>query len=250
MSTMVFSDDREDFVKNESIDDYYKIFKPFIKKIPTLEQALLQMARSRSNYIQDIGLYVKDVIINCTDYVEKNLQKIKKVYSEINKEEAIIITSYTYECSDNEEFLDNAPYRILNQNLVSENRLVGINNVSMYLFIFLKAIRKLPKYIPKTKKKNKLYRAITRLVDQKPDPNNLKFIPYCEGCIKTFYAFTSTTPDRNIAINFLNGVKMKEISKSKKIKEIKEGTIFKLCFKELNAYDIKYLIILENMKYY
>ena len=45
---------------------------------------------------------------------------------------------------------------------------------------------------------------------------------------------------------------MKEISKSKIIKEIKKGTIFKLSFKDVNAYDIhlfhyfgEYEILLE-----
>ena len=238
MSSITFSDPKEDFEKSESIDNYSEIFNQFIEKCPTLEQALSQMAKSRSHYIKDINLYVLDVIKNCTDFVEKNLTKIQKKYPEINKEDAIIITSYTYENRDNEEFQDNAPYRILNQNLVSENRKEGISNISMYLFILLKAIRKIPKYIPEKKENAKLYRCITRLVDQKPDPKNPKFIPYCEGNIKTFYGFTSTTPDRDIAISFLSEVKVKEIYENKKTKNIKEGTVFKLFFKELNAYDI------------
>ena len=87
-----------------------------------MEQALFQMAKSRSNYIKDIDFYIKDVIKNCTKYVEKNLLNIQKNYPKINKEDAIIITSYTYECQNNEKFQENAPYKILNQNLVSNNR--------------------------------------------------------------------------------------------------------------------------------
>ena len=252
MSNMISNNEKEDFEINEPIDKYLEIFIPFTKNIPTLEQALFQMANSRSNHIQDIELYIKDVIKNCTDYIEKSLIIIKEKYPEINKEDVIIITSYTYESRENKEFQDNAPYKILNENLLSENRKEGINKISMYLFILLKAIRKLPKYIPENMKDDKLYKYIRRLVGQKPDPKNPKFIPYCEGNIKTFNAFTSVTSDRNKVIDFLSEGKVKEISKNKKIKEIKEGTIFKFSFEEINAYDIhmfhyfgEYEILLE-----
>ena len=130
----------------------------------------------------------------------------------------------------------------------------------MYFFIFLKAIRKLTKYIPKKKNNDelyKLYKCISRLVKQKQDSKNKKFIPYIEGNVKTFYTFTSATPDRDISVNFLNEEWKKKNSKNEETKEVKKGTIFKLSFKQINAYDIhlfnyfgEYEILLEpEIKY-
>ena len=202
MLKMLYSDEREDYEKGESIDKYSEIFFLFVDKVPTLEEALLQMVKSRKDSIGNVKDYVQDVIKNSTVCVEENLSNIKKKYPKLNKDEAIIINSYTYENRDTGNFQDNAhnaPYRILNQNLVSQNRKQGINNVSKYLFIFLKSLRKIQKYVPENLQNCKLYRCIRRLVDRKPDPKNPKFVPYCEGSIKIFYGFTSTTPNRNTA---------------------------------------------------
>ena len=61
-----------------------------------------------------------------------------------------------------------------------------MNNVSIYPFIFLKTLRKILKYVPANLKNYVFYRCVPRLVDQNSDPNNPKFIPYCEGNNKVF----------------------------------------------------------------
>ncbi len=62
----------------------------------------------------------------------------KKKYPKITKEDSIIISSYTCESKDNKF----SPYKILNINLVSENRKEGLKNISKYLYILLKSLRK------------------------------------------------------------------------------------------------------------
>ena len=91
----------------------------------------------------------------------------KKKYSNITREDAYIICSYTCETEERQY----SPYKILNQNLVSNNRQNGVSNISKYLYIFLKALRKLPRYYPKNKY---LYRCLTIKVNLSKDPNNKK----------------------------------------------------------------------------
>ena len=53
-------------------------------------------------------------------------------------ETAQIISSYTCELSSESSF---NIYRILNNNLVSDNRNQGVKKISKYLFILLKSLR-------------------------------------------------------------------------------------------------------------
>ena len=74
--------------------------------------------------------------------IDKNLGKIKNKYPNITNEDIQIISSYT--CESKDENL--SPYKLLNKNLVSENRKQGIQKISKYLFIFLNSLRKLERY--------------------------------------------------------------------------------------------------------
>ena len=79
----------------------------------------------------------------------------------------------------------------MNNNLCKENKENGIKNISKYLFLFLKTLRKLNKYYP-TKKY--LYRYIKTPVDIEYNIINKKNkIPFSKGKIKTFWGFTSVT---------------------------------------------------------
>ena len=106
--------------------------------------------------------------------------------------------------------------------MVSEDRRNGVNNISKYLYIFLKALRKLPRYYPENKY---LYRCLTIKVNISQDPNNKNMIPYVAGNIKTFWGFTSTSPDPKMTYSFL-----------KKENKIKTGTIFTWQVKHLYKY--------------
>ena len=152
--------------------------------------------------------------------VNKKKKEINKKYPNISQEEAEIIASYTCESSISKKTKVYSPYRILNRNLVSENRNEGITNVSKYIHILLKSLRKLEIFRPENKT---LYRGITVKVNI--DPENKEFVPYIEGNIKTFQAFISTSTKRKTAKRFLD--------ENKKI-----GTIFTIVG-DIWGYDIQ-----------
>lgn len=133
-----------------------------------------------------------------------------------------IISSYTIESSLDTNF---SPYKLLNKNLVSENRQQGINNISKYLFIFLTSLRKLQRFYTNSKTKF-LYRCL-KGVKINNDIFNPKIVPYIAGDIKTFWGFTSTSPYAKTEYDFLN----------KEINNNKSGTIFAFAGK-IWGYDI------------
>ena len=78
----------------------------------------------------------------------------------------------------------------------------------------MKSLRKLPRYYPSN---GHLYRCLTCKVSLFQDPNNQKQVPFIAGNQKTFWGFTSTSPDPELAFKFLS-----------RNAEIKEGTVFTL----------------------
>ena len=195
--------------REESINRYKNMFLNFAKKPPTLEDALTQMFKSSNVPQYKLAEMVTDILAKCNLTIDPIFEQIQMKYNNITKQDAYIICSYTCESIDR----DYSPYRILNQNLVSNNRQNGVNNVSKYLYIFLKSLRKLPRYYPENKI---LYRCLTCHVDLS-DTNDKNKIAYKVGNKKTFWGFTSTSTDANTTYNFL---KTKE--------EMKTGTIFSL----------------------
>jgi hypothetical protein len=101
----------------------------------------------------------------------------------------------------------------------------GLKIISKYLYILLYSLRKLPKYYP-TQTKGYLYRCINKHINYKIDPFNPKSIPYLQGNKKTFWGFTSTSPNAIKSYNFLG-----------KTENFKSGTIFTL-YGDLWGYDI------------
>ena len=134
-----FYSDQENNNQKESINKYKGLFLNYEKEKPSLSQALDQMfTSSNADSIQSKDL-VDDILLKCKSTIKENLEKIKQKYPNISMEDANIICSYTCE-SKNKKF---SPYRLLNSNLVSENRINGIEKVSKYLYILLKSLRKL-----------------------------------------------------------------------------------------------------------
>ena len=210
--SLIFYSEEENNNKEESINNYKDMFSNYENEKPTLSEALTQMFISSGadpNQSKDL---VKDILSKCKSTIDDNLVKIMKEYPNISKDDAYIICSYTCESKEGKY----SPYRLLNRNLVSENRKNGINKISKYLYILLKALRKLKRFYPN--KENKyLYRCITSKVNLSEDPFNKKYIPYKVGNIKTFWGFTSTSENVKMTYNFL-----------KDEEKIKSGTIFSL----------------------
>ena len=210
--SLIFYSEEENNNKEESINNYKDMFLDYENKKPTLSEALTQMFISSGAEQNQSNELVKDILSKCKSTIDDNFVKIIKEYPNITKDDAYIICSYTCESKENKY----SPYRLLNRNLVSENRKNGINKISKYLFILLRALRKLKRFYPN--KENKyLYRCITNKVNLSEDPFNKKYIPYKVGNIKTFWGFTSTSENVKMTYNFL-----------KEEEKIKSGTIFLL----------------------
>ena len=207
-----FYTEEEDNNKQESINNYKKLFLEYEKNLPSLSEALNQMFISSGAEEKKSKELIEDILAKCKDTIDKNLDKIIKKYNKINKDDAYIICSYTCELKEKEY----SPYRILNINLVSKNRKKGINNISKYLYIFLNSLRKLSRYYPSEENKY-LYRCINDKVSLSRDPFNEKLIPYIKGNEKTFWGFTSTSINEKLSYEFL-----------KEEKKIKSGTVFTL----------------------
>ena len=178
-----------DLGKEVSINNFRDIFRELIEKKPTLEEALDQLYKSLG--LKNFQIKRNNVIKNCEKVIEKKFDKIKKVQPYITKNEAIIICTYTYEEKGEDPQNTQSPYIILNSNLVENDRKKGIENVSKYFYILLKALRKLTLFNCNNKN---LYRILGEKVDTKIKKNNPNYVPYKVGNIKTFWAFTSTSP--------------------------------------------------------
>ena len=234
--------EEEDINKELSIDNFYYLFTEYDQKPPSLHDALIHMLESCCSD-DNINKLAEDIIQKCKNKINKRFEEIKKKYSNILLEDAYIICSYSCE-SYNTKY---SPYRILNTNLSSENRKIGISNISKYLYILLKSLRKLEIYRPS--QNNFLYRCITRHVKTEDEDSTKKItedsttnkkIPYIKGKTKIFWGFTSTSPDIKLTYSFLKKAENKDNKENKddeKNKEIKSGTIFTL-LGDVWGYDI------------
>ena len=203
----------EENAKEESIDNYSYLFYEYIKNPPTLKEALHQLFISGGVPKNELNNYIEDIWNKVNHNFNQREKVIKEKYPSITIDDALIITLYTCEALD-EKY---NPYSILNSNLVKDDRKQGIQNVSKYFYILLMALRRLPKYYPE----NFLYRCIKKKVDLS-DPFNKKYVPYKIGNEKTFWAFTSTSPNPKCSYQFL------EKNTSIGYKEYKCGTMFSL----------------------
>ena len=206
------------------LDKYKYLFSEYETKNPTLDEALIQLFKSEGLDDAKANVFKADILGKCKSVIEPKLNLINQKYKNISKYDAYIICSYTCEALDR----DYSPYRLLNRNLASDDRQNGIIKISKYLYIFLKSLRKLDRYYPTQTNKN-LYRCISQKVNLKKNPNDYKKVPYYIGFQKTFWGFTSTSPNPIIPINFLG--------KSMKNEQFKTGTIFTLTG-DIWGYDI------------
>ena len=219
-------------ISKTSINNYEDIFYNFISKTPTLKEALAQMFISYEVTQVKLNRLINEIISKVNNHINKKFTEIHNRYPNITKEEAKIISSYTCELSNKEDSNYN-PYKILNQNLVSENRKMGIRIISKYLFIFLKSLRKLKRYYP-DKKSKYLYRCINTQVQLNYDSFDKSKVPYLRGETKIFWAFSSASNNAKKSYQFL-GTQNKN----------KSGTIFTLTG-DVWGYDIKLFNVFDE----
>ena len=211
----------EDNKKKETINNYKDLFSNYEKNEPSLKEALIQIFKSVISDDTKINKLEEDIRDKCKKFIEPRFNTIKQKYKNISIDDAYIICSYTCESFEG----NYSPYKLLNQNLVSDNRKQGIENISKYLFILIKSLRKLDIYYPSQTKKY-LYRCISDKVALEKDPFNDKLIPYVSGNQKTFWGFTSTSHNPKTTIDFLGTNQ-----------QFKTGTIFTFTG-EVWGYDI------------
>ena len=175
--------EEEDYDKKESINNYLQLFDKYEKEIPSLSDSLNQMFKSLNLDDIKIAKLTEDIIEKSEKIYKHNLDEISEKYQNISKEDALVLCSYTYE-SNEYEF---SPFILLHKNLVCENKKQGLENISKYLYLFLKTLKKLPKI----QFNQKLYKFIQNEIKTEEDNSNKKLIPYKNEITKTFWGFTS-----------------------------------------------------------
>jgi len=191
------------YINNESIsespiNEFEDIFENYNANPPSLKEALIDMFTSSGGGNKASSLYGQ-IISKVNKHLQNTFSSIQKKYPNIAYEDAQIIASYT--CELKKEDYNYNPYKILNSNLVSDNRENGIRNISKYLFIFLKALRKLNRYYP-DKNKKYLYRGINKQVELNRDSFDNKKIPYLQGETKFFWLFLQLQSILRHLLNF------------------------------------------------
>ena len=195
------------YINNESnsepsINKYEHLFKRYINKSPSLEEALIEMFCSSGLSLNVSKNLCNKIISKVNNHLNQKFPEIQSKYKDITYEDAQIISSYSCELNQNER--DYNPYKLLNTNLVANDRMNGVRNISKYLFIFLKALRKLNRYHPEENRKF-LYRCINTKVQLNYDTFDKKKIPYVCGENKIFWAFTSASTNPQTSFKFLGG---------------------------------------------
>ena len=203
MSYNYYSEE-EDYNKKESINNYWQLFSKYEKEEPSLSDALNQMFISANIDNNKINELTKEIMRKCKLIYEQNHEEIYNNYETIIKEDVYIISTFTIELNDYEY----SPFIILHKNLVAENRKQGLENISKYLYIFLKSLRKLPIF----HFKQELYKFIQKRIKIEEDNINKNIIPYKSGITKTFFGFSSINLSPNIEYG--------------DIKDNRQGTLF------------------------
>ena len=78
----------EDIQKHKSINAYQNIFNEFTEKIPSLNEALLQLFQSSGISDQKIYDIKEDILTKAEKVVEFNYEYIKEKYPNITTEDA------------------------------------------------------------------------------------------------------------------------------------------------------------------
>ena len=211
-----FYSENEEINFEDSLNKFEFLFKEMPSKRQTIEEALIELFRNAGLSEKDSKDIYSHLYLVCNNRITEKWESIRQQNQKISREDALIISSYTYE--PKAMFRKYSPYRLLNTNLVTNDRKSGVINVEKYLFLFLCALRGLNKC-----KNEYLYRCLSCHVKLEKDPNNDKFIPYKPGNQKIFWPFTSTSDDEKLTENFLgNGT----------------GTKYKIIGDNLWGYDI------------
>ena len=194
MSQTFYSENEENTF--DSLNNFEYLLKNYYSKPPDLKEALIELFRNGGATPNEAKEIYDHLELVCNHKINDNWPLIKQENKDLSKNDALIISSYTYE--PKKMYKKYSPCRLLNTNLVSNDRKMGVINVEKYLFLFLRTLRRMNKC-----KKNCLFRCITCKVKLENDPNNSKYIPYKTGNEKIFWPFISTSYEENVCLKFL-----------------------------------------------
>ena len=206
----------------KSTTDFKILFEDYEHNPPSLSDALNQMFKSSNLDDKKIKLLTKDILDKCKLAIDEKFNIINQKFNNITKDDAYIICSFTIEANDRQY----CPYKLLNTNLNSFNRENGLKNISKYLYLLLKSLRKLPRYYP-SKNNKYFYRGITPQLNISKNDFNDDSNSYFIGSKKTFLGITSACPEPQMAYNYLRSDDNKKV-----------GTIF-LLGGDVWGYDIE-----------
>ena len=134
-----FYSQNEELNFDDSLDKYEFLFKDMNSKPPTLEEALIEMFRNAQLSPKESKEIYDHINLVCSNRINEKWDLIKAEHPDISKNDALIISSYTYEPKKMYEKL--SPYRLLNTNLIATDRKSGVINIEKYLFLFMIAVR-------------------------------------------------------------------------------------------------------------
>ena len=123
--------------EEETINNYLDLFQEYLENkasMPTLEQALKEMFTLCGVSSQDSNEYIKYIRSKTRGRIGNFFEKIKKISPDISFEEAETIASYTSEAVPGGS--EYSPYKLLNKNLVSEDRKSGLKKISKYFLFY------------------------------------------------------------------------------------------------------------------
>ena len=173
--------------------------KPIIYKEPEISEAAIS-EDDIAEALKDLGAKGSErVLRECKEVVDGN-KAISENYI-LSHEEAVLVTSYTYEDKINET----SPYKIINKKLWEGSIQDQFTKKKSYLCLLLRALRKLPRTKPQT-----LYRGI------KDDVHEYKVGDKIE-----WKGFSSTSTSLMVTQNFLKNSKTKKVEG--KLFEIRNG---------------------------
>lgn len=171
-----------------SIDNVNQLFIVLKKKPPSLEKALECMGYKNSK-----ELYEK--------FLTNGKEKLEEIDAPgLTAEDLAVVQCYTYEWEEKLFGKGESPYRKLNNSLSVERNNKALRDVCSFMFLLLRVLRKLPRYIPE---KRALYRGIKIHVQTEYNNDFPSRKPYSIGNEKTWWPFTSTTTDLEVVQMFI-----------------------------------------------
>ena len=174
----------------DNLDQMNQLFTTYIKKSPTLEEALKSMGYEKANELAE--LFTKNAVEKMMELDTPGL----------TVEDVAAIFCYTIELNKGTtvEVEVESPYIILNKSLSVDRSNAALKKTRGFLFLLLQALRKLPRFIPEN---HILYRGLREFVQTEVDPKFPERKPYAAGNEKTWWAFTSTTTDLETTEKFI-----------------------------------------------